>query len=107
MKSRFSIEAKAMIDQHKTKKSRFNPESSANVSADSALCASALKRSESSSTLQATDTSISLIEDRYRQLESDYRSLLRATKDKGELFRRQKQDLEHYRSQHLRDTREI
>jgi hypothetical protein len=89
------------------KKSRFNPESPANITADSARCTSTMKRSESASTLQATDTSISLIEDRYRLLEQDYRSLLRATKSKGELFRKQKLDLEYYRSQHLKNSREI
>jgi hypothetical protein len=72
MKSRLSIEIKGVLEAKKLGGSRYNPESSTNLTACS-TSAKPLKRSESSSTLRRTDTEMSLIEDRYRALEQNYR----------------------------------
>jgi hypothetical protein len=66
-----------------------------------------LKHSESSSTLRRTDTEISVIEDRYRALEQNYKDLLEETRLKGELFRKQKDELQRYKDAHDRDQKEI
>lgn len=75
MKSRLSIEIKGLLEYKKLGASRYNPESSTSIT-NSSTNAKPLKRSESSSTLRRTDTDISVIEDRYKLLEKNYRDLL-------------------------------
>lgn len=72
MKSRLSIEIKGLLEHNKLGGSRCDPECSAALTTAS-NSTKHLKRSESSSTLRRTDTEISLIEDRYRALEHNYR----------------------------------
>lgn len=105
MKSRLSIEIKGLLEQSKLGASRYNPESSSNITTSTTL--KPLKRSESSSTLRRTDTDISIIEDRYRLLERNYRDLLEETKHNGEIFRKQKEELDRLRQLHDRDQKEI
>jgi hypothetical protein len=106
MKSRLSIEIKGLLEPKKLGASRYNPESSSNITSSSTTV-KPLKRSESSSTLRRTDTDISLIEDRYRLLEHNYRELLEETRAKGELFRQQREELGRLRQAHERDQKEI
>lgn len=106
MKSRLSIEIKGLLEPKKLGASRYNPESSSNITTSSTT-AKPLKRSGSSSTLRRTDTDISLIEDRYRLLEHNYRELLEETRNKGELFRKQREELDRLRQTHDRDQKEI
>lgn len=73
MKTALSIESYTPLK--KTARNRCNPESSTNLTASTHLNYT-LKRSESSSTLHHTDPEISIIEDRYRMLEMNYRRLL-------------------------------
>lgn len=106
MKSRLSIEIKELLEHKKLGASRYNPESSSNLTT-STNTTKPLKRSESSSTLRRTDTEISIIEDRYRTLEQNYRDLLEETKIKGELFRKQREELDRMKQLHERDQKEI
>jgi hypothetical protein len=106
MKSRLSIEIKGLLEHKKLGGSRYNPESSSNITTSSTTV-KPLKRSESSSTLRRTDTDISIIEDRYRLLERNYRDLLEETKLKGDLFRKQREELDRLRQVHDRDQKEI
>lgn len=106
MKSRLSIEIKGLLERSKLGASRYNPESSSNITTSSTTV-KPLKRSESSSTLRRTDTDISIIEDRYLLLERNYRDLLEETKHKGGLFRKQKEELDRLRQVHDRDQKEI
>ena len=75
MKSRLSIEIKGLLERKKLGKSRYNTDSSTSIT-NTSTTAKPLKRSESSSTLRRTDTDISVIEDRYKLLEKNYRDLL-------------------------------
>ncbi len=52
MKNRHSMEIKVLLEQKKLNKSRFNPESSTNLTTHSVCHPKTLKRSESSSTLR-------------------------------------------------------
>lgn len=82
MKSRLSIEIKGLLEPKKLGASRYNPESSNNLTTAS-TSTKPPKRSDSTSTLRRTDTEISTIEDRYRALEQNYRELLEETRGKG------------------------
>jgi hypothetical protein len=106
MKSRLSIEIKGLLEHKKLGASRYNPESSSNITTSSTT-AKPLKRSESTSTLRRTDTDISVIEDRYRLLEKNYRDLLEETRTRGDVFRKQREELDRLRQAHERDQKEI
>jgi hypothetical protein len=99
MKSRLSIEIKGLLEHKKLGASRYNPESSTSI-ANTSTTVKPLKRSESSSTLRRTDTDISVIDDRYKLLEKNYRDLLDETRTRGDLFRKQREELDRLRQAH-------
>lgn len=91
MKARHSIETRGLLESKKMSCSRYNPESSTNITSYSINTTKTLQRSDSSSTLRRPPSDLSIIEDRYKALEQNYRCLLDETKLKGEVFRQQKE----------------
>jgi hypothetical protein len=93
MKARHSIETRGLLESKKMSCSRYNPESSTNITSYSINTTKTLQRSDSSSSLRKPPSDLSIIEDRYNALYSDYRSLFEKMKLKGEVFRLQKDEL--------------
>jgi hypothetical protein len=67
-----------------------DPDSDSNLTTYSNNNSHTLKSSESTSTLHATQSDLSIIQDRYLTLEQDYLQLLTATQQKAPLLHRQK-----------------
>lgn len=72
MRSVHSIEIKNMLEQKHLKGKSYDPDSDSNLTTYSNTHSNTLKRSDSASTLTATQSDISIIQDRYHQLEQDY-----------------------------------
>lgn len=102
-----SMEIKNLLERRSMPKKQYDIDSDSNLTTYSNNNSHTLKRSDSSSTLHATQSDLSLIHQRYQTLEHDYHVLLAQTKDKKHLFYQQKEELERLKLQHSKDQKEI
>ena len=68
MRKANSIEIKNMLEQNQLKGKSYDPDSDSNITTYSNTHSYTLKSSDSTSTLMATQSDISLIQDRYHTL---------------------------------------
>jgi DNA repair exonuclease SbcCD ATPase subunit len=96
-----------VLERENLKISRCDPDSASYLTSCSSNNSHGLKRSASTSTLRSTRHDLSLIEERYQALEDDYHQLLQETQRKQQLFQKQSEELQKYKSRHAKDRKEI
>lgn len=91
MRGAHSIEIKNMLEQNLMKGKSYDPDSDSNITTYSNTHSHTLKSSDSTSTLMATQSDISLIQDRYQTLEQDYELMKSQNRNKNMLMLKQKE----------------
>jgi len=91
MRGAHSIEIKNMLEQYQVKGKSYDPDSDSNLTTYSNTHSYTLKSSDSTSTLMATQSDVSLIQDRYQTLEQDYHLLKAQNKERKHLCLKQKE----------------
>ena len=76
MRGRHSIEIKTLLEESKMRNKHYDHDSDSNLTTYSNNNSHSLKSSDSTSTLHATQSDLSIIQERFQTLEQEYEVLL-------------------------------